>query len=75
MNIEYYLDQLDYGDGHLRKNKDKKFPNNPDYVGFVKGYEHLYRVGGWINEENGEKILFIRLYEANFDGTFKGYGW
>jgi hypothetical protein len=75
MNIEHYLEFLDYGDGHLEKNNNKMKPNHPDYVGYIKGYEHLYRICGWINDDNGKKKLFLRLYEANFDGTLKGEGW
>ena len=59
---EQYLKTLENNAGHININKNKFLDDQPDYGGFVKIEDKIYRVSAWMNSKT--KNISFRLKEV-----------
>lgn len=68
MNTQKYLESLLESSGHLNKYPKKFSDKHPDYGGYIKINDKIYRLSAWVKEKNGIKNLSIKATEADYDG-------
>lgn len=60
-STEEYLATLENNAGHINKNKLKSLSDQPDYGGFLKIEDRIFRVSAWINPKT--KNISLRTRE------------
>jgi hypothetical protein len=69
MNTKKYLEELLEGSGHLNKFPMKTTDKSPDYGGYIKIEDKIYRLSAWVKTKGGKKSLSLRAVEANYEGS------
>ena len=65
MNTFTYLKTLLNTSGHMNINKLKSTENHPDYVGFIKLDNKIYKISGWFKNQKDTISLRMIEYENN----------
>lgn len=66
MNTETYLKKLKEGAGHLNPMPVKTSENAPDYGGFIKIENEIYRLSAWVKNKDGKKYLSINSIRQDY---------
>ena len=61
MTQKNYLKSLIDGSGHLNQYPQKKSEKHPDYGGFIKVENKVYRISAWIKIKNDKKFLSLKI--------------
>jgi len=64
MTTKKYLKELQEGTGHLNPYSKKLNTDSPDYGGYIKIEDKIYRISAWINN----KKISIKATEADYKG-------
>lgn len=68
MKTEKYFETLSNGSGHLNPYAVKTSDNSPEYGGYIKIDDKIYRVAAWIKKsKNGVKRLSLAIREFDID--------
>jgi hypothetical protein len=67
MNKNKYLKELLDGSGHLNKYPVKSNDKAPDYGGYVKIDNKIYRISAWVKFKNEKKFLSIRVHDLEYN--------
>jgi hypothetical protein len=63
-NTNDYLDDLSNDNGHLNLNPFKKTEIHPDYTGFIKIENKIYKIAGWVKiRKDGQKNLALKTMD------------
>ena len=68
MDTKKYLRGLLEGAGHLNKFPMKTTDKSPDYGGYIKINDKIYRLSAWIKTKGGKKSLSLKAVEADYEG-------
>jgi len=63
LTTEEYLERLDDNAGNLNRNFNKFKETSPDFGGFIKVENKVYRVSAWINPKS--KNISMRILKHN----------
>lgn len=63
---EEYLEDLTDGTGHLNPLPGKLNDKSPDYSGYIKIDNKVYKLSGWVKLSGGKKKMSIKAVSANF---------
>jgi hypothetical protein len=69
MTTKSYLESLLDMSGHLNQFPNKSNDIAPDYGGYIKIDDKIYRLSAWIKSKNGKKSLSIKAIEADINGN------
>ena len=69
MNTKKYLEGLLEGSGHLNPFPMKTTDKSPDYGGYIKIEDKIYRLSAWIKTKGGKKSLSLKAVEADYEGS------
>jgi len=69
MNTKKYLESLLDGSGHLNPYPMKTSDKAPDYGGYIKIEDKIYRISAWVKTKKGQKSLSIKATEADSNGS------
>lgn len=69
-NTEKYLDDLSDNTGHLNANPYKMTDIQPDYTGFIKIENKIYKIAGWVKTgKSGQKMLSLKTTDLELYKT------
>lgn len=68
MDTKKYLEELLEGSGHLNQFPMKTTDKSPDYGGYIKIENKIYRLSAWVKTKGGKKSLSLKAVEANYEG-------
>ena len=68
MTTQKYLETLLEGSGHLNKYPLKTNDKSPEYGGFIKIDDKIYRLSGWVKINKGRKSLSLRAILVDENG-------
>ena len=68
MTTKKYLETLLEGSGHLNKYPLKTNDKSPEYGGFIKIDDKIYRLSGWVKINKGRKSLSLRAILVDENG-------
>ena len=63
MEINKYLDTLLDGSGHLNPFPKKLSAKAPDYGGYVKIDDKIYKISAWVHSKGKRKFLSLRVFD------------
>lgn len=69
MNTKKYLEELLEGSGHLNAFPMKTTDKSPDYGGYIKIEDKIYRLSAWVKTKGGKKSLSLKAVEADYEGS------
>ncbi len=70
MNTKKYLEELNEGSGHLNAFPMKTTDKSPDYGGYIKIEDKIYRLSAWVKTtKGGKKSLSLKAVEADYEGS------
>ncbi len=69
MNTKKYLEELLEGSGHLNQFPMKTTDKSPDYGGYIKIEDKIYRLSAWVKTKGGKKSLSLKAVETNYEGS------
>ena len=69
MNTKKYLEELLEGSGHLNPFRMKTNDKSPDYGGYIKIDDKIYRVSAWVKNKGGKKSISLKAVEADSEGS------
>ena len=69
MNKKKYLEELLDGSGHLNQFPMKTTDKSPDYGGYIKIEDKIYRLSAWVKTKGGKKSLSLKAVEADYEGS------
>ena len=69
MNTKKYLEELSEGSGHLNPFPMKTTDKSPDYGGYIKIEDKIYRLSAWVKTKGGKKFLSLKAVEADYEGS------
>ena len=69
MDKKKYLKELLEGAGHLNPFPMKTTDKYPDYGGYIKIDDKIYRLSAWVKTKNGKKSLSLKAVEADYEGS------
>jgi hypothetical protein len=70
MKTDKYLQELEELNGHLNPFPMKTNDKSPDYGGYLKINNKVYRISAWVKKnKEGKKILSLKAMKCNFDGS------
>ncbi len=69
MNTKKYLQELLEGAGHLNQFPMKTTDKSPDYGGYIKIDNKIYRLSAWVKTKGGKKSLSLKAIEADYEGS------
>ena len=68
MTTRKYLDELIDGSGHLNPYPMKIKDTSPDYGGYIKIDDKIYKVSAWVKSKGDRKSLALKATEADCEG-------
>ena len=68
MTTKKYLETLFEGSGHLNPYPTKINDNSPDYGGYIKIENKIYRISAWVKSKGGKKSLSLKASDVDIDG-------
>ena len=69
MNTKKYLEELLEGSGHLNQFPMKTTDKSPDYGGYIKIEDKIYRLSAWVKTKGGKKSLSLKAVAADYEGS------
>ena len=69
MNTKKYLEELLEGSGHLNLFPMKTTDKSPDYGGYIKIEDKIYRLSAWVKTKGGKKSLSLKAVAADYEGS------
>ena len=69
MKTKKYLEELSEGSGHLNQFPMKTTDKSPDYGGYIKIEDKIYRLVAWVKTKGGKKSLSLKAVEADYEGS------
>jgi hypothetical protein len=69
MNTKNYLEELLEGAGHLNQFPMKTTDKSPDFGGYIKIEDKIYRISAWVKTKRGKKSLSLKAVEADYEGS------
>ena len=69
MEKKKYLEELLEGSGHLNQFPMKTTDKSPDYGGYIKIEDKIYRLSAWVKTKGGKKSLSLKAIEADYEGS------
>ena len=69
MDKKKYLEELLEGAGHLNQFPMKTTDKSPDYGGYIKIEDKIYRLSAWVKTKGGKKSLSLKAVQANYEGS------
>ena len=69
MDKKKYLEELLEGAGHLNQFPMKTTDKSPDYGGYIKIDDKIYRLSAWVKTRNGKKSLSLNAVPSNYEGS------
>lgn len=69
MDTKKYLEELLEGSGHLNQFPMKTKDKSPDYGGYIKIDDKIYRLSAWVKTKGGKKSLSLNAVEADYEGS------
>jgi len=69
MDKKKYLEELLEGAGHLNQFPMKTNDKSPDYGGYIKIDDKIYRLSAWVKTKGGKKSLSLKAVEADYEGS------
>jgi hypothetical protein len=69
MDKKKYLEELLEGAGHLNQFPMKTTDKSPDYGGYIKIEDKIYRLSAWVKTKGGKKSLSLKAIEADYEGS------
>jgi hypothetical protein len=69
MDTKTYLEELLEGSGHLNQFPMKTTVKSPDYGGYIKIDDKIYRLSAWVKTKGGKKSLSLKAIEADYEGS------
>ena len=69
MDKKKYLEELLEGSGHLNQFQMKTTDKSPDYGGYIKIEDKIYRLSAWVKTKGGKKSLSLKAVEADYEGS------
>ena len=69
MNTKKYLEELLEGSGHLNTFPMKTTDKSPDYGGYIKIEDKIYRLSAWVKTKGGKKSLSLKAVAADYEGS------
>jgi hypothetical protein len=67
MKTKKYLEELWEGSGHLNQLPMKTTDKSPDYGGYIKIDDKIYRLSAWVKTKNGKKHLSLNAVPADYE--------
>ena len=68
MDKKKYLEELLEGSGHLNQFPVKTTDKSPDYGGYIKIEDKIYRLSAWVKTKGGKKSLSLKAIESDYEG-------
>ena len=69
MKTKKYLEELLEGSGHLNQFPMKTTDKSPDYGGYIKIEDKIYRLSAWVKTKGGKKSLSLKAIESDYEGS------
>ena len=69
MDKTKYLEELLEGSGHLNQFPMKTTDKSPDYGGYIKIEDKIYRLSAWVKTKGGKKSLSLKAIESDYEGS------
>ena len=69
MNTKKYLEELLECSGHLNPFPMKTTDKSPDYGGYIKIEDKIYRLSAWVKTKGGKKSLSLKAVAADYEGS------
>ena len=69
MDKKKYLEELLEGSGHLNQFPMKTTDKSPDYGGYIKIDDKIYRLSAWVKTKGGKKSLSLKAVKADYEGS------